>query len=280
MKATLDGIEAKIERAELHRRDLSRGYHAYLKTEPYRFVPEVHDNGTKHIYRVAQAEPLAPALLAAAGDCIHNLRSALDHLAWQLVIANRGTPTEITSFPAWRSRTRTNPRTGIVEYVTVRGGVDPTALSLIEQIQPYQRRHNGDAMLLWQLHELDVIDKHRHLPVTVGIVSSAMTKAGLERPHFDAVPHFPRRRGGLKEGQIAAIVSCNPPRAKPDPDLKFLPFITFEERFAFAPGHDLPFILWGFGRWIENVIVPRFRPFLSLPEKGAERTFPDDELFL
>ncbi len=40
--------------------------------------------------------------LAAAGDIVHNLRSALDHLAFQLVLAGGHTPTTETAFPVWK----------------------------------------------------------------------------------------------------------------------------------------------------------------------------------
>ena len=33
------------------------------------------------------------------GDLLHNLRSALDHLAWQLVVDGGGTPSQDTNFP-------------------------------------------------------------------------------------------------------------------------------------------------------------------------------------
>jgi len=41
--------------------------------------------------------------LAAAGDIVHNLRSALDHLAFQLVLAGGHTPTTETAFPVGKS---------------------------------------------------------------------------------------------------------------------------------------------------------------------------------
>jgi hypothetical protein len=38
-----------------------------------------------------------------AGDAVHNLRSALDHLAWQLALLNTAKPHPRTQFPIARS---------------------------------------------------------------------------------------------------------------------------------------------------------------------------------
>lgn len=44
-------------------------------------------------YRLGRREvPIAGAVAFTAGDAVHNLRSTLDHLVWQLRIANEGDP--------------------------------------------------------------------------------------------------------------------------------------------------------------------------------------------
>lgn len=67
-------------------------------------VPPVHeiDSDRKHlILKLPTAEPLDPVLPLIIGDCIHNLRSALDHLVFQLALLNKaGTESASkTAFP-------------------------------------------------------------------------------------------------------------------------------------------------------------------------------------
>lgn len=74
------------------------------------------------------------------GEVLHNLRSALDHLADALVRANGGTPTEYTAFPI---STTGLTRTGNPKNINVDGGVSPQALALIQCLQPYQPGGQG-----------------------------------------------------------------------------------------------------------------------------------------
>jgi hypothetical protein len=55
-------------------------------------------------------------------------------------------------------------------------------LQIFRRIQPYKR---GFGHPLWQLHELDIIDKHR-LPLTASYSPMARTMTPEEREKFDA----------------------------------------------------------------------------------------------
>lgn len=103
-----------------------------------------------------QETPLSIALLT--GDILFNLRAALDHLAFQLVLANGCTPTKQTYFPI--SDDATKYKTEAPRKVR---GMSPAAIKAIDEVKPYE----GGNDRLWQLHRLNAIDKHRVL-VTVG----------------------------------------------------------------------------------------------------------------
>jgi len=81
----------------------------------------------------------------------------LDHLIWQLVAANGGTPGRDHMFPIC-----TFPPTNKAQFKDKVRGIDPAAEKLIDVVQPY--RTSDDS--LWFLTELDNIDKHRLLLVT------------------------------------------------------------------------------------------------------------------
>jgi hypothetical protein len=105
-------------------------------------------------WKVVRADPLPSSLSLSAGDVIHNLRSALDHLIYQLVIANGGKPDTSTAFPLWRTKAL---------YMANRPGsakgISEAAFDVLHGLRPYKRGNPS----LWALHRLDIIDKHRLL---------------------------------------------------------------------------------------------------------------------
>lgn len=126
------------------------------------------------------------------GDCLHCLRSALDHLAFELATAFTVPMTDDiekdSAFPIlsdvdrlgnfsvgshkWRSAQSTAVR-----------GIDPSAQAEIERLQPYQRGKAYDTDPLWILGALNNIDKHRALHVAARVMSGAtMPVAGPNLP--------------------------------------------------------------------------------------------------
>lgn len=73
------------------------------------------------------------------GDYVHNVRSALDHVVWQLVIANRGAPGRHTQFPIaltekhWRFARAVEHR---------QAPDDPQVVTLFEPEDRYARQHS------------------------------------------------------------------------------------------------------------------------------------------
>lgn len=103
--------------------------------------------------------PLRYAVVA--GEIVHHLRSALDHVAFQLVVSNKGTPSTKTEFPVFVDSD---------EYVSKHAakvqGMSDRAKALIESLQPFKQGHTAALdHPLWIVHQLDVADKHRLLVV-------------------------------------------------------------------------------------------------------------------
>jgi hypothetical protein len=96
---------------------------------------------------------------------LHDLRSALEHLAWQLVIANGNQPIEQESkFPVLKVRPTANKQ-GVHPLPEIPGGAGPNARALLDDSQPYQFGAEYALHPLWQLDALWKIDKHRHVTV-------------------------------------------------------------------------------------------------------------------
>jgi hypothetical protein len=86
------------------------------------------------------------------GDCVHNLRSALDLLAVELVRANGGTPGDYTAFPVGSDYRHF--QTSAIRRVN---GASTKAIDLICRLKPYRRQDS----LIYRLHRLDIADKHQ-----------------------------------------------------------------------------------------------------------------------
>lgn len=94
--------------------------------------------------------------LPISGDIIHNLRSALNHLAHQLVlVGTSGTePSRRVEFPISK-----DVMTYEAEKVAKMEGMRLEAVKTIDSLHPYK----GGNDTLWRIHELNNIDKHRTL---------------------------------------------------------------------------------------------------------------------
>jgi len=151
-------LRIKIERAKKHFRDLEAELGKTRGRTRDTLYAEQEPNSLQSLYR-RDLPVYTLDVLAISGDLIHNLRSALDHLAYHLVMAETdGTPSRRAAFPIAKDRaTYESDKAGKVE------GVRPEAIEVIDGFRPY----NGGSDVLWRIHELDNIDKHRYV-FTVG----------------------------------------------------------------------------------------------------------------
>ncbi|MBZ5523208.1 MAG: hypothetical protein LAP21_13305 [Acidobacteriia bacterium] len=150
-------IRVKIERARRHLRDLAADL---LTAENVQIAESKHDmKRGEHKTGLSNTEVktltrLPVDVITAAGDVVHNLRSALDHLANQLVIVGGGKPDQSTGFPIAKDLA-----TYEVDKPKKVKGMRQVAITAIDNVKPYK----GGTAPLWRIHELDIIDKHRHL---------------------------------------------------------------------------------------------------------------------
>jgi hypothetical protein len=189
------GFDAKLERARQHIADFGTAEIAFMERDPYYAVSYEEIDTRHHVIYFRILEQCPSEILVLVGDAIHNLMSALDHLAYQLEIANHRTPGKSTYFPIYRDLDAFKNDRGQREVLF---GI--TATERIDGLQPYK----GGDEALWRLHELDIIDKHRLLIPTVGYNQSIQTSGfrspdklrGLELLVFLHLP----RAGPLKDG--------------------------------------------------------------------------------
>jgi hypothetical protein len=151
----------------------------WLTENPYTLGIKKHSEEGYVTYYVKNAPgPIDSEIAMRLGDALHNLRSTLNHLARALVEATKVSfDPRKTSFPIFDTPEgyKSLSRGRVV-------GLGKHPLELLDGIQPYK---GGLGDRLWQLHELDIIDKHRMLLTLASVpVARRLTpseKEGVER---------------------------------------------------------------------------------------------------
>jgi hypothetical protein len=159
---TLAGIMAKFERADAHLKALRAEIPVFFDGDPYGFGEYLDCEAGEYGLRIEIRQPIPLMWSVIVGDYVHNLRSALDHLAWQLVLVSGGTPGTRTAFPIfieepWSGRPRTR-------WDAMTAGMHETIIETLREVQPYAQAKRAQEHGLAILAALSNEDKHR-LPV-------------------------------------------------------------------------------------------------------------------
>ena len=153
----LAGISAKVGRARATLSDLETSTDYHCEAEARRLEIAVRQQ-CPLVMDADQPDTLYEYAVAV-GEVAYNLRSALDHLVWQLVDANGERPGPWTEFPIFRQER--DYRQSAKRKLR---GLTDDQLQTVEALQPF-----GDEISvgphLWMLHAICNIDKHRHLNV-------------------------------------------------------------------------------------------------------------------
>ena len=148
-------VVLKIERAKKHVLDLEEALNAFFRAHPYGIRYKDDLNTRQRSYCLASARDVPINMLLIAGDAIHNLRSALDHVAHLLVVVGKGSPGPFAhvSFPIFETVAKYKAgRAGRIQ------GMRQDAIEAIDTIEPYG---GGKGEVFYHLHCLNNIDKHR-----------------------------------------------------------------------------------------------------------------------
>jgi hypothetical protein len=181
----------KADRAHSHLRSLDQLVAEFRASEPYTVVPRSTDTPGRTEYRLHIHKPMPVEISTTIGDILHNLRSALDSLAYE--IALRGldrpmTPKEERAcvFPVTETPDRFDQffdEASTHEPTRIRSGLyGARARAALRSVQPF-RIHEEAILLgvqvtdtygeeyrwseLYRLTQLSNLDKHRRLTLMV-----------------------------------------------------------------------------------------------------------------
>jgi hypothetical protein len=153
----LSSVRVKIARGEMHYRELSADIELFRKRKPYTVISDIDPNTGEQIWKV-DGELISVPPLPMLGDALYNFRSALDHLAWQLVLKAGGTPDQRTEFPIFK-----NPGRWSSESPRDMAGMSQPMKDLIKAHQPCFGTNAHENRTLWALQQYGNTDKHRNL---------------------------------------------------------------------------------------------------------------------
>ena len=153
----MTGVRAKLDRVEANLHAYSDELRRYIASDPHEVVPKFDsETGWHDVFVHVQTPPLVFGLIA--GEAVHNLRSALDHLAWQLANLD-GEPPEPdqVQFPDFSTKPK--------DFMASKrlNGMRERHRTVLEHLQPYQADDRPQVleMLTW-LSNTDIASPRTH----------------------------------------------------------------------------------------------------------------------
>lgn len=182
-----DSATLKVHRASENIFELNE---LLSESRPFRYVIETNANTGQRTTRPKQNESVINAVALLCGDAIHNLRTALDHAYWEIVSPHvpEGDRASI-QFPFSKTEARLDE--AVKNRLAHR--VSPKFFDAIIALKPH--REPGGNELLYFIHEMDLLDKHRLLIPTGDYTQ--ISGAIIRRQ----VPDFPMMLASISVGQ-------------------------------------------------------------------------------
>lgn len=265
-------VQAKVERARETMDELKPLILAYVAPGAVEVFHEFDSKEREHRFYLRSKEPAPLRMRILAGEVLQQLRSALDHLTWQLALLSTQSPRNTTEFPVFRKSE---------DYLRDRrkkiGDVPIPAQEIIDSLQPFHDPHPEDNNL-WVLHRLANDDKHRLPSVMLGgnggFAVSEFPPPALDDKQFGIFFSDGARRGramsfagtyGPYEFQrpAARIRFVNADETDFEiPDVYFRHLLCFSGETA-AKGRPVWDELWKCGANVQETVM-KFSPFFDL----------------
>lgn len=168
LSVSTHGAEAKIKRAHKHIDNLQAEINSFLARKPYRLIAKRDGEWERWVGDVLERVPDSIPLLI--GDAAHNLRSALDHIVFEIVKPTDPKDIRDCAFPFSNGDAKALVTTSA--YGLIKRKV-PKLADAIEAMNPHNGAGSNWALI--GLHNLDITDKHR-LIVAVAAATSPQVK--------------------------------------------------------------------------------------------------------
>ena len=253
----------KLEHAKQILLTLKSEIDSFLSSRPYR-VGNMRDDDTRLIYIATHVEEVPKSIPLLTGDIIQNLRSALDHIAYALYKLNSTGTGRHVYFPISENEARYNEQK---ERWT--DGMSQEVKDLFDTVRPY----GGGNDILWHIHALNNIDKHRNLitsgaalaGVDIGahMMGNMAELSGSMPQDFPELHLFLRPTDNVFPLSVGSELFIDGPGAEPNPKMGFAFNIVMNEP-SLIEGVEILSALASMGGEVERQ-VKLFQPLLSTP---------------
>jgi hypothetical protein len=263
MDPSLTHPRAKLDRAAEHLDALHAELRRFSEREPHAVAPDDGlDDGWKVLrFQVKEEPPIQLGLVL--GDCIHNLRSALDNLVCQLAYLSRAENCDRTQFPICGT-----PEQFASQVARGRlGGLSDDHIAMIECLQPYDGRNTAIQNALVVVRDFDNIDKHQAIHATLAALDprpeAARASRGRSDGRVELEVQYVTVGEPLYDGAVIARVRGRG-TSKPDMNIQ----VEFPVRIGFGEiGLAADKVPWVW-RGIE-AIVESFAPAFGSPHRSS-----------
>lgn len=222
----------KLSRARQHLDCVQSKIREWTNSDPYTHFAKRNSDGNRHSVWVRfNRTPPFDEFALIAGDCVHNLRSVLDHWMYASAIAKTGlkVPPEhrLIQFPICSSPEAFDKQ----RYRLV--NISAKAAAFVERVQPYNRPHQELPPLLSVLNEFDNSDKHRNLNIALAHLMDG--KINFSEPIFAKVDAYWLKSPVSLDGE-SEIMFFNVSPAQPD--LRFNYDLALYVTISHIPGRS------------------------------------------
>lgn len=263
---------AKLERAKKHIEEIYSTMASFEESGAYAVLREDTDKPNVVAYRFKILRPVPIQLLTTIGDAIHNMRSALDSVAFELARQHlNGVMTDkqeqATQFPICETGTdfdgflnRSNQRNlyGTHDRNAMRC-VQPFAMQ--EEARTYRVSVQANPQVefaineLNRIHKLSIVDKHRRLPLLSWYLHFTYWTEPSCSWKFAQRPN-----SGFEDGDLIGFLTC-PDQVPPTAEAKFTFKLTLTDDPAssIGPGFHSDFtdVLSRWHDYLRNWVIPR-----------------------
>jgi len=214
-------------------------------------------------------------LAVEVGDCLYNLRSGLDHLAYVLAVRFTGEPlpqqiAEDSEFPIFGDERKGVPGNGPSLFKAAArkiAGIDPDAQAVIEGLQPYCLGVDFRSHQLWRLHELARVDRHRLLHLSViysgGILWNPRSHLNMAAIGQGVIVSHGGEIEPGKRTEVARVpVVPVDPKERVYMNIKPALDVVFGAETPIAAGESVPTVLGGIYNYVVNDVLAPLEPFL------------------
>jgi hypothetical protein len=248
---SLDSVKQKIVWAHKHLKALEDESLRYFSLNPGEVVTEEEPHSGRIRLRFKEKISVPPEIPLIIGDVVQNLRSSLDYLVWELVLAAKNQPSEKNMFPICDTLEAFDEQLKRHRL----DGVPPEAIGEIKALQPYHYGQKVETAPIRALETFASINKHRRILLTVLATLHSKTEfIGTQSGHSVQSTLTPRYDG--------AEIAIGPEPIlgdKMEVKGKTFIFITFNERPA--EGIEVSTCLIQLWKFVEDFVFPKFTRF-------------------